>query len=199
MGNVSDDAHGQPSLSVTPRMFLQCRTFQSLAIAVRYCRIEADLLLSIVILQLRPKQRRFCARLTFVEEFDTGYLVVPEVLLLVEEICSRGTQVDNLRATVAVLLKPCAFEAVEGVGDALWGCGQDCVHLHQYLVDSPRHHKPHTCSGSFQTNIRRICVRALLVGRSYRKQGTCRHICRTDVLWLYLVVSGTSPNRLEYN
>jgi len=60
-----------------------------------------------------------CAHAFVVKDIDTAYLVVPEVLLLVEEIRSRGTQVDDLGAPVAVLLKPSAFEAVESVRDTL--------------------------------------------------------------------------------
>lgn len=46
-------------------------------------------------------------------------LVIPEALLLVEQICPTASQVDNLRAAVSVFFQPGAFEAVEGVRDAL--------------------------------------------------------------------------------
>jgi hypothetical protein len=46
-------------------------------------------------------------------------LVISEILLLVEQIGSRTTQIYNLGAAVPVLFKSCTFEAVEGVGDAL--------------------------------------------------------------------------------
>jgi hypothetical protein len=46
-------------------------------------------------------------------------LVISEILLLVEQIGSRTTQIYNLGATVPVLFESCTFEAVEGVRDAL--------------------------------------------------------------------------------
>jgi hypothetical protein len=46
-------------------------------------------------------------------------LVISEILLLVEQVGSRTTQIYNLGAAVPVLFKSCTFEAVEGVGDAL--------------------------------------------------------------------------------
>jgi hypothetical protein len=46
-------------------------------------------------------------------------LVIPKILLLVEQIGPRGAQIYNLRTPVAVLLEARTFEAVEGVGDAL--------------------------------------------------------------------------------
>jgi len=45
--------------------------------------------------------------------------MIPEVLLLVEQIGPRTTQIDDLRTPIAILLKPRAFEAVEGVRDTL--------------------------------------------------------------------------------
>ena len=47
------------------------------------------------------------------------FLVVPEVFLLVEEVCSRRTQIYDLRASIAVFFKASAFEAVEGIRDTL--------------------------------------------------------------------------------
>ena len=45
--------------------------------------------------------------------------MIPEVLFLVEQICPRTAQIDNLGAPVPVLLQPCTFEAVESVRDTL--------------------------------------------------------------------------------
>jgi hypothetical protein len=55
----------------------------------------------------------------------SGALMIPEVLFLVEQICPRTTQVYNLRAAISVLFQTGAFEAVEGVGDALGDCVSD--------------------------------------------------------------------------
>jgi len=41
--------------------------------------------------------------------------MIPEILLLVEQIRPRATQIYDLRTTVPVFLQPRAFEAVEGV------------------------------------------------------------------------------------
>jgi hypothetical protein len=46
-------------------------------------------------------------------------LVIPKILLLVEQIGPTTTQIDNLRTPIPVLLEPGTLEAVEGVGDAL--------------------------------------------------------------------------------
>lgn len=43
---------------------------------------------------------------------------VPKVLLLIEQIRPRATQVDDLRTAVPILLEACALPAVEGVRDA---------------------------------------------------------------------------------
>ena len=43
--------------------------------------------------------------------------MIPEALLLVEEICSGASKVDDLRAPVSVLLQSGTFEAVKGVAD----------------------------------------------------------------------------------
>ena len=45
--------------------------------------------------------------------------MIPKVLLLVEQIRSRTTQVYNLRTPIPILLQPRTFETVEGVRDAL--------------------------------------------------------------------------------
>jgi hypothetical protein len=45
--------------------------------------------------------------------------MIPEILLLIEQIGPRTTQIDDLRTSVSVLLQSRAFEAVESVGDAL--------------------------------------------------------------------------------
>lgn len=55
---------------------------------------------------------------------------ISEVLLLVEQVGPRATQVDDLRAAVPVFLEAGAFEAVEGVGDSL-----EAKHISYY----PRH------------------------------------------------------------
>lgn len=44
--------------------------------------------------------------------------LISEILFLVEQICSRTTQVYDLRAPISVLFQPRALEAVESVGDA---------------------------------------------------------------------------------
>jgi hypothetical protein len=45
--------------------------------------------------------------------------LIPEILFLVEEICPRTTQINNLRAAISVFLQTCAFETVEGIADTL--------------------------------------------------------------------------------
>jgi hypothetical protein len=45
--------------------------------------------------------------------------LIPETFLLIEQICPRTSQIDNLGTTVAVLLQARAFEAVKGVTDTL--------------------------------------------------------------------------------
>lgn len=50
--------------------------------------------------------------------------MIPEIFLLVEQICPRTTQVDNLRTPIPVLLQSGTLETVEGVRDALF------PHLH---------------------------------------------------------------------
>ena len=88
MGIISGDAHGQPSLSVNPqnisRMLdfqIPCKHRRTLQDRSCFVSLDCDIAAS-------SQQWRFCARLTFAEVFGTGCLVVPEVLLLVEEICS---------------------------------------------------------------------------------------------------------------
>lgn len=44
--------------------------------------------------------------------------MIPEVLLLVEQICSATAQIDNLRTAISVFLQSRAREAVEGITDA---------------------------------------------------------------------------------
>lgn len=46
-------------------------------------------------------------------------LVIPKILLLVEQIRPRTAQVDNLWTPIPVLLQPRTLEAVESVGDTL--------------------------------------------------------------------------------
>lgn len=45
--------------------------------------------------------------------------MIPKTFLLVKQVGSRTSQVYNLRAPVSVLLKACAFKAVEGITDSL--------------------------------------------------------------------------------
>jgi hypothetical protein len=45
--------------------------------------------------------------------------VIPEILLLVEQIRPRTSQIDNFRTSISVFLQPRTFKAVEGVRDAL--------------------------------------------------------------------------------
>lgn len=45
--------------------------------------------------------------------------MIPETFLLVEQVCSRTSQVYNLGATIAILLQPRAFKAVERITDSL--------------------------------------------------------------------------------
>jgi hypothetical protein len=83
--------------------------------AVRQCRIRysGQLVLHILgmlhIVVNRPKS----------SERWSWALMIPEILFLVEQIRPRTTQIYNLRATISVLFQTGAFEAVEGVGDAL--------------------------------------------------------------------------------
>lgn len=44
----------------------------------------------------------------------------------------------------------------------------------------PRHHRPHTCFGSFRRSIRRRCAPASLAGRTSRTLGIFRRTCRRD-------------------
>jgi hypothetical protein len=53
--------------------------------------------------------------------------VIPEILLLIEQIRPRTTKIDNLWATVSIFFQTLALEAVKGVGDALWGKGKSSV------------------------------------------------------------------------
>ena len=46
-------------------------------------------------------------------------LVIPEILLLIEQICPGAAEVDDLRASVSILLEASTLEAVECVRDAL--------------------------------------------------------------------------------
>jgi hypothetical protein len=45
--------------------------------------------------------------------------MIPKILLLVEQVRPRAAKIDNLRATIPVLLQARTLEAVEGVRDAL--------------------------------------------------------------------------------
>ena len=44
--------------------------------------------------------------------------MIPEIFLLVKQICPRRAQIDNLRTSVAILLKSSALKAVECVADS---------------------------------------------------------------------------------
>ena len=46
-------------------------------------------------------------------------LVVPEVLLLVEQVRSRRSQIDDLWTPITILLEPRTFETVEGIRNSL--------------------------------------------------------------------------------
>lgn len=46
-------------------------------------------------------------------------LLVPEVLLLVKQICPRTTQIYDFRTPVSILFQSRTFEAVESITDAL--------------------------------------------------------------------------------
>ena len=43
--------------------------------------------------------------------------MIPEILLLVEQIRPRTSQVDDLRTAVPILLQPCTLKTVESVRD----------------------------------------------------------------------------------
>lgn len=58
--------------------------------------------------------------------------MIPEILLLVEQIRPRTAQVDNLRAPIPVLLQSGTFETVESVRDPLF------PHFHQPLFSRAR-------------------------------------------------------------
>lgn len=45
--------------------------------------------------------------------------MIPEILLLVEQIRSRASQIDNLRTPVSVLFESGTFETIKSVTDAL--------------------------------------------------------------------------------
>lgn len=45
--------------------------------------------------------------------------LIPETFLLIEQICSRTAQIDNLRTPVAVFLQSRAFKAIECITDSL--------------------------------------------------------------------------------
>lgn len=45
--------------------------------------------------------------------------MIPEILLLVKQICPRASQIDNLRTTIPILFQPRTLKAVERVRDSL--------------------------------------------------------------------------------
>lgn len=109
-------------------------------------------------------------------------LMIPKILFLVEQICSRTTQIYNLGAAVSVLFQTRAFEAVKGIRDSLFISQHDA--REEYAIVGclflPRHRRQHTCSGSFRRSIRRRCGLGLWDGRNCRIRDICRRICRRD-------------------
>lgn len=45
--------------------------------------------------------------------------MIPEILLLVEQIRPRASQIDNLRTAIPILLQPRTLKAVKRVRDSL--------------------------------------------------------------------------------
>ena len=45
--------------------------------------------------------------------------MIPEILLLVKQICPRASQIDNLWTTIPILFQPRTFKAVKRVRDSL--------------------------------------------------------------------------------
>lgn len=45
--------------------------------------------------------------------------MIPEILLLIKQICPRAPQIDNLRTTVPVLFQPRTLKAVKRVRNPL--------------------------------------------------------------------------------
>ena len=43
--------------------------------------------------------------------------MIPEVLLLVKQICPTTSQIDNFRTPIPIFFQPCTFEAVERITD----------------------------------------------------------------------------------
>ena len=89
--------------------------------------------------------------------------MIPEILLLVEQIRPRTAQVDDFRAPVPVLLQSGTFETVESVRDTLFPTSSLAfVSLSERGGRSlPLHRIPRTCSDSCQRNIRRRYERVL--------------------------------------
>lgn len=44
--------------------------------------------------------------------------MIPKILLLIKQIRPTTAQVDNLRASIPILLQPCTLEAIERITDA---------------------------------------------------------------------------------
>jgi hypothetical protein len=44
--------------------------------------------------------------------------LIPEILLLVEQIRPRAAKIYDLWTAISILFQPCAFKAVKGVGDS---------------------------------------------------------------------------------
>ena len=61
------------------------------------------------------QQLRSKASVVLVRSLYLPVLVIPEILLLVEQIRPRTTQVDDLRTPVPILLQARTLEAIEGV------------------------------------------------------------------------------------
>ena len=60
-----------------------------------------------------------CAQNPLRDPFNSSRLVIPEILLLVEQIRPAAPEIDNLRTPVPVLFQSGALEAIECVADAL--------------------------------------------------------------------------------
>lgn len=45
--------------------------------------------------------------------------MIPEILLLVKQICPRAAQIDNLRTTIPILFQPRTLKAVKRIGNPL--------------------------------------------------------------------------------
>ena len=89
--------------------------------------------------------------------------MIPEVLLLVEQIRSRTTQVYNLRTPIPIFFQPRTFETVEGVRDALSPLSISFYSLIQRweMGRLPLRHRQHIYFGSCRRSIRHRYGRGL--------------------------------------